>query len=157
MLRKVFLAAASVAACGATTATAQGMTVSLGSPSLSARASITEPVTVSCSPFDPSLMLFQEGISVSVEQASGQGIAHASGTSFAALPTLLFPCDGSQNTILVTALADPASRPFHGGPAVFTAFASAGAGTPCFPGSTTCFFNLTSQSASSGPTTLLVH
>ena len=157
MLRKVLPFAALVLACGVTAATAQATTISLGAPSLSGRVAITEPLTVSCSPFDPSLTLFSEGVNVSVEQASGRSIAHGSGFAGSFLPTLMFACDGSQNTVPVTVLADTGGPPFHGGTAVISASASASAGTPCFPGSTNCFFNLTSQSASTAPTTLHLH
>jgi hypothetical protein len=72
--------------------------------------------------------------------------------------TLLFPCDGSQNTIPVIINADPAGPPFHRGPAVFTSVAYAGAATPCYPGSTNCYTNPTaSQSASTGPVKIDVH
>jgi hypothetical protein len=110
---------------------------------------------VSCSPFDPSLILISQSISMSVEQASAQGIAH--GSAMLLTPTVLFPCDNSSHTVVVNVLADSAGRPFHGGAAVFTASASAAAGTPCFPGSTTCFTSSTVQSGSAGPTTLNLH
>jgi hypothetical protein len=157
MLRKVLPLAALVLACGATAATAQATTISLGAPSLSGRVAITEPVTVSCSPFDPSLTLFGESVNVSVEQASGRSIARGSGSAFGFVPALLFACDGSQNTVPVTILADTAGPPFHGGTVVVSASASASAGTPCFPGSNNCFFNISGQSASTGPTTLHLH
>jgi len=157
MLRKVLPLAALVIACGATAATAQAATISLGAPSLSGRVAITEPVTVSCSPCDPSLTLFGEGVNVSVEQASGRSIARGSGFAGGFVPNLLFACDDSQTTVPVTVLADTIGPPFHGGTAVVSASASASAGTPCFPGSTNCFFNSTSQSASTGPTTLHLH
>src|SRR5581483_747229 len=118
----------------------------------------TEPVTVTCTPFDQSLTLDSENISLQVQQASGRSIAHGSGGSFGFLPTLLLPCDGSETTVPITVSADPTGPPFHGGPAVFTATAGAGAATPCFPGSTTCFTNPSaSQTASSGATALNLH
>lgn len=157
MLRKVLPLAALVLACGATAATAQATTISLGAPSLSGRVAIIEPVTVSCLPLDPSLTLFEQSVNVSVEQGSGRSIARGSGSVGGFLPTLLFACDGNQKTVPVTVLADTAGPPFHGGTAVVSASASALAGTPCFPGATNCFFNLTGQSASTGPTTLHLH
>ena len=123
------------------------MTVSLGIPSLSGRVAITEPVTVSCSPFDPSLVAFGQSVTVNAEQASGRSIARGSGTSANS-----FACDGSQTTVPVSVLADPAGPPFHGGPAVISASAQASAGTPCAfapPGSFTSRFE--SQNASAGP------
>jgi hypothetical protein len=157
MLRRVLFAGAVVAVFGAITASAQAMTVSLGAPQLSAKVWIAEPVTVSCSPFDPSLILYSEFVSVSVEQASAQGIAHGYGGLSGSIPTVLFPCDNSSHTVVVNVLADSAGRPFHGGAAVFTASANAAAGTPCFPGSTTCFTNYTAQSGSAAATTLNLH
>jgi hypothetical protein len=138
-----------IAVAGATMAsTADAMTISLGAPQLTSRVAITEPVTVTCSPFDQSLTLVSESINLQVEHASRFGF----------LPTLLFPCDGSQNTVPITISADPAGPPFHGGQAVFTASASAGAATPCFPGSTTCFTNPSAnQTATTDPTALIMH
>lgn len=158
MLRKLFPLTAAVGICGALATTTHAMTIGLGTPSLSGRVSITEPVTVSCSPFDPSLTQFADVITVNLEQASGRAIATGFGStgSFSPAP-LLFVCDGSQTTIPVTLLASPTGPPFHGGQAVFTASASAEAGTPCFPGSVGCYLNITSQSASTPPTTLRLH
>jgi hypothetical protein len=151
-MRKVLPLVLVVVACGSAAGTAQAMTISLGTPSLTGRVSISEPVTVACTPFDPSLTLFAESVNVSVEQASGRSIARGSGSSFTS-----FPCDGNQYTIPVGVLADTAGPPFHGGTAVFTASAGASAGTPCgfSPGCFTSPFD--SQSASEGPMTLGMH
>lgn len=154
-LRGLFVATAALAAFAVTASAAGAATLSLGTPSLTSRVAITEPVTVTCSPFDPSLTLFSENITVQVQQAAGRAIARASGGQFGFLPNLLFPCDGTPTTIPVTMSADPTGPPFHGGPAVFTVSVGAGAGTPCFPGSTTCFTSPTAgQSAAAGPTAL---
>jgi hypothetical protein len=151
-MRRVLPLVLVVAACGVAAGTAQAMTISLGTPSLIGRVSISEPVTVACTPFDPSLTQFAQSVSVSVEQASGRSIAHGSGSSF-----MSFGCDGSRYTIPVGVSADPAGPPFHGGPAVFTAFAGASAGTPCgfSPGCFTSPFE--NQSAREGPVTLGMH
>jgi hypothetical protein len=139
-------AVTAVAATGflGTTAAAQAaMTISLGQPDLTARVLVTLPVAVTCSPFDSTLVLFQSQLTVSVEQAAGQRIARGFGTAFIAMPA----CDGTPSTIDVRMLADSFGPPFHGGPAVFSATASATAGTPCpfFPG---CFTTpLATQSA----------
>jgi hypothetical protein len=122
------------------------------------RVATTEPVTVTCSPFDPSLTLVSENINMQVEQAAGTAIARGSASSFGFAPTLLFPCDGTPNTIPITINADPSGPPFHGGMAVFTASVTAGAATPCFPGSTTCVTApRASQSAKAGPSALNMH
>lgn len=164
MIRKHFTigrllpVAAVVGAFAAAASTAGAMTISLGTPNLTGRVAITEPVTVTCTAFDQSLTLVSESVSLQVQQAAGQSIAHGSEASFSFLPTLLFPCDGSQTTVPVTISADPAGPPFHGGPAVFMASATATASTPCFPGTTTCFTSPSaSQTASSGATALNLH
>jgi hypothetical protein len=154
-LSVVALAAAILAS---TAAADTGMTLGfVGTPNLSSRVSINVPVTVSCPPFDPSLTLVADSVSVSVEQASGRAIAHGSGDAFGGVSAPLFPCDGAEHNVTVNVLADTAGPPFHGGPAVFSAFANAAAGIPCFPGSTTCFIITAFQGASVGPTSLNIH
>jgi hypothetical protein len=133
---------------------AQALTLSFGKPQLSNRILITVPLTVSCTPFEPSLTLFSESVFVTVEQASGKAIAHGTGTKFGFLPNLLFPCDGSSNTVAMSLTADVTGPPFHGGPAIYSAFAGAEAGMPCVPGSTTCFTDIQSQVGRAGPSTL---
>jgi hypothetical protein len=153
--RMLLPAAAILAVCAATASAANAMTISPGKPSLTGRVAITEPVTVTCSAFDPSLTLLSENVTVQVEQAVGKAIAHGSGSAESFLPALLFPCDGSNSSVPITIYADTTGPPFHRGKAVFTVSALAGASTPCFPGSTTCFTNPTAvQSASTGPIAL---
>jgi hypothetical protein len=83
---------------------------------------------------------------VSVEQAVNKTtIAHGSGFT----PTMgdnpiLYPCDDLPHAISVNVFADTGGAPFRKGQAVFSAGASAFAGTPCGPG---CFFNTVSQRA----------
>jgi hypothetical protein len=151
-------AVAVLAGCGATASAAEALTISPGSPTLTGRIAITEPVMVTCSPFDPTLTLDSESLNVQVEQAAGKAIAHGTGFTSSFSPTSLFPCDDSQSTVPITIYADPAGPPFHRGKAVFTETASAGAATPCFPGSTTCFTNPSAiQSAGTGPIALAIH
>jgi hypothetical protein len=157
MVRKLFpLAAAALAVCGAAAASAQAMTISAGPANLLGRVAITEPVMVSCTPFDPSLTVLDENINVTVEQASGRSIAHGSAASGVFGSPLLFPCDGSQTTIPITISADTSGPPFHGGTAVVNASAYADAGVPCgvFPG---CYTIVASQTASTGATTVRLH
>jgi hypothetical protein len=145
------------AAFASSAAAAGAMTVRIGTPNLSARVLVEVPLFVTCSPFDASLTLFQESVSVSVEQAAGKAIAQ--GTAFRTPPpgSLLFPCDGAEHELSVSVLANPAGAPFHGGAAVVSASAGAVAGIPCFPGSTTCFLGTASQSASVGPLPVRMH
>jgi hypothetical protein len=140
------LSAAVVIAATAATARA-GMTLSLGQPDLQAGVLIVLPMTVSCSPFDSSLVMASSGVSVSVEQAvTKTEIAHG----FAFSPQMsdnpiLYPCDDSPHTVTLNVLADSSGPPFKKGPAVFSASASAAAGTPCGPG---CLFDFVFQNAS---------
>ena len=111
--------------------TAQAITLAVGSPDLAARIAVTVPVTVTCDPFTPTLTLFQQSITVRVEQAAGREIARGTGASFTFFPSpMLFPCDGSAHEVSVVVVADPAGPPFHGGKAILTVTASAEAGTP---------------------------
>ena len=139
------------AACSMFAASAGAMTISLGTPSLSGRVAITEPVNVTCSPFDPGLVAYDQAVNVSAEQASGRSVAYGSGAGYN------FACDGSQYTVPVVVLANTPGVPFHGGSVVLAASAYAEAGTPCGfqPG---CFFPpFESQGAGAGPTTLVMH
>jgi hypothetical protein len=98
-----------------------GTSITIGSAHLSLPASrlqVSVAVDVSCSSRVFTTVLFQT-IGVSVEQSSGQGIAFGSG--FAENP-VLFPCDDATHSVNVTATADPSGGPFHGGPAIVTAF-----------------------------------
>lgn len=148
MFRSLVAAAGVTAVCGVAAASAGAMTISLGTPSLSGRVAITEPVTVSCSPFDPGLVVFSQNVTVNAEQAAGRAIARGSGSNYSS-----FPCDGSQTRIPVAVYADPAGPPFHGGPAVISAYAVATAGTPC-PWGGGCYTDpWENQSASAGPAT----
>jgi hypothetical protein len=130
------------------------MTMSFGSPSVSSsRVAVTVPVTISCSPFDPALLL-SEVVTVSVEQAAGTGIAH--GTASVGDPMLfggplLFPCDSTGHTFSMTVLADTSGRPFHGGQATFSGSAHVGSATCayCFDGP--------SEDAQATPGTLTMH
>lgn len=106
----------------------------------------------------PTPTLDSESINVQVGQAAGKATAHGTGVTSGFSPTLLFPRDGSQSTIPITIYADAAGPPFHSGKAVFTETASAGAATPCFPGSTTCFTTPSAiQSSGTGPIALAMH
>jgi hypothetical protein len=156
MSKKLLTTFAVAAAFAVPASAAEAMTVQVGDPDLSSRIRIDVPMTVSCSPPDASLTLFSQNIFVTVQQASGREIARGSANAFGSLPNLLYPCDEAQHTVPVTVLADPEGPPFHGGQAVVTAHASSSAGIPCFPGdpSSGCYFNVVSESGSSGPTTV---
>jgi hypothetical protein len=120
-----------------------------------ARVAVSVPVIVSCSPFDPAYTRTSDTISVSVAQASGRDVAAGFGFASWSIygmgqPAPLFACDGSEQTTTVSVPANTLGPPFHGGRAVVTATAYASAGLPCYPGSTGCFLNNVTQSASSG-------
>jgi hypothetical protein len=122
-------AVAATALLGTAAAAQAAMNITLGQPELTSKVLITLPVTVNCSPFDSTLVLFQSQLLVRVEQASGRQIARGEGGAFDAVPA----CDNTAYTIDVPILADPAGPPFHGGTAVFSVSASVAAGTPCPP------------------------
>jgi len=149
MMRKFLLAVPVVAAVSAATAiAAQAMTITLGQPSLSAKVAITVPVTVSCAPpSNPSLPLSSAFVSVSVEQAAGKQIAHGvASLNFMGGPVPPpFTCDGTDQALNVTVLADPSGAPFHGGQVVVSASGSVSFGF------------IEGQSASVGPTALHLH
>ncbi len=149
--RLILAATGAAAACSIPAASAGAMTISLGKPSLSGRVAITQPVTITCSPFDPGLVVYQQAINVTAEQASGRTIAHGTGAGYS------FPCDGSQTTVPVVVTADTTSTPFHGGSVVISASAYAGAGTPCGCGEDGYFPPFEDQSAGVGPMTLSMH
>jgi hypothetical protein len=129
---------------------AQAMTIRVGDPQLIAKMAVSVPVIVSCSPFDPEFVFTGSGVSVSVQQAAGKDIAYGYGSAGFMSTDAPFTCDGTEQTVELTAMANPAGAPFHGGKAVVGATASASAGVPCWPGSTTCFTNYVSQTASTG-------
>jgi hypothetical protein len=161
MLRKssrAVLVSITVAVIAAFTAAAAkaDLSIGLGQPDLQAGVLITVPMTVTCSPFDPSLTFFSSSAFVSVEQASRGQIARGSGSIgglMSSNPTP-FPCDGNPNAVSVPVLADVNGPPFHGGQAAFRASAFASAGISCGPG---CFFDGQSQTGSVGPVILTMH
>jgi len=121
--------------------------IAVGDPTLSTdRNSISVPVTVSCSPFDPSLTTFTTLVSATVQQGTSN-VAQASGAKSAGYPAaMVFTCDGTSQTVMVTATADPNTAGFHAGPASVSVFARAMAGIPC-PGQPLCFGFVETQSA----------
>jgi hypothetical protein len=151
--RALLVGSATAAVLAGSTSVASAMTMSVGDPSLTAKVLVEVPVTVSCSPFDPSLTPLSENAFVSIEQAVGKQIARGSGGVGSPTP-LLFPCDGADHTVDVGVLADPAGPPFKRGAAVVRGSASASAAQQCGP---TCFFNFTSQTATVGPTAVRIH
>ncbi len=126
-------------------ADAPPVTVTVGATaSLTNKVLVTVPVTVVCAPLpnDP----FSDEVSVQVIQASGQDVSRASGSLFG---RSLLTCDGSTpNNVIVSALPDPGSGPFHGGRAIVTAFASHSTGVNCGPD---CFFDIQTEFGNSGP------
>jgi hypothetical protein len=160
MVRRTILvaSAAAVIAGSAAAAANAGMQMTVGAPTSDGRVLITVPLTITCSPFDPTLTPISAGAFVSVEQASGRSIAQGFGTVGGSMgfPQLAYSCDGSPHNVHVLVQANPSGPPFHGGPASFTISAAANAGIPCsfFPG---CFTNIVGQSANFGPAILNVH
>jgi hypothetical protein len=154
MLSKTSKLAAVVAAAGAFAAApqaAQAITMRLGDPQLTAKMAITVPVVVTCSPFDPGLTFARSGLSVSAQQAAGKAIAYGYGSIDSyGFGQRAFTCDGSEQTVPVTVMANTNGAPFHGGKAVISAYAFATAGVPCYPEATTCFYETATQTGSTG-------
>jgi hypothetical protein len=144
-------------ATGGTSASAQpGMTVSVGTPTLTSRVLLTVPVTVVCDAL-PDPNTFSDFIFVSVQQASGRDISSGSGEVSGGLGSMsggapFLTCDGATpNVVMVPVLPASASGPFHGGPAIFTVSASHTSGG-CNP-----FCQITgSESAAISPTSINV-
>jgi len=81
IVRAILVMAAAAVIAGSTAAVASGgTTMTVGSPTLSGRVLITVPLTITCSPFDPSLTFFSASGAVSVEQAVGRQIATGFGS-----------------------------------------------------------------------------
>jgi hypothetical protein len=150
-LRKA-IGLAVVAASLTVAGSASAMTATLGEADLIGRVAISVPVTVTCNAPSPGLLVFSQSVSVVVEQASGKQIARGTAGIGGSFPNLLFACDGTQKTLSVSVLADPAGPPFHGGSAVMRVTATATAGVPfaCCPGSYGSPFE--TQTAVIGPT-----
>jgi len=157
--RTILVATAAALIAGSAAAAANAdMTVTAGSPTLAGKVLITVPLTITCSPFDPSLTPISSAAFVSVEQASGQSIAQGSGSVGGSMgvPQIAYNCDGTPQSVPVLIQANPSGPPFHGGPASFKISAGANAGIPCsfYFG---CFTNVVGQSASFGPAILNMH
>jgi hypothetical protein len=158
MLRKLSRAVLVTAVVAVIAASVAGLaraavTLSVGEPDLQAGVLVTVPVTVTCSPFDPTLTLFSSSVIVQVEQANKQRIAFGTGVVGGLMnpPQVAFPCDGNPATVSVNVLANTSGAPFKKGKAAFTASAGASAGISCGPG---CFFNIVSQTGTTGPVIL---
>jgi len=123
LARMLAVGAFVVAAAIPTTASAAGgpgvgLTVTIGSPiTLTDRLLVTVPVTVTCTPQLVNPVQFGN-VFVTVEQAGGKSVSHGSGGAN------LTSCGPQTFNIQVTPdLFPTTSGPFHGGPAI--AFASA--------------------------------
>jgi hypothetical protein len=158
MLRKLSRAVLVTAVVAVIAASVAGLaraavTLSVGEPDLQAGVLVTVPVTVTCSPFDPTLTLFSSAVIVQVEQANKQRIAFGTGIAGGSMnpPQVAFPCDGNPATVSVNVLANTNGAPFKKGKAAFTVSAFASAGISCGPG---CFFNIVNQTGTTGPVIL---
>jgi hypothetical protein len=73
--RTILVAAAAAVIAGSVAAAANAdMQMTVGAPTLGGKVLITVPLTITCSPFDPSLTPISSSAFVSVEQASGRSI-----------------------------------------------------------------------------------
>lgn len=97
-----------------------GMTLAVGSVTLTARLVVTADVTVTCQPKPPQEYPISSGwenygLTISVKQASGRSIAFGQ----AAVPfDPNVTCDGLPHVLSATVSADPAGVPFKNGSAV---------------------------------------
>lgn len=99
-----------------------GMTLTIGSGTLQDRILVTVPVTVQCSAPLADQPIGFAFVNVNVQQAVGTSIAHGSGG------VTLSSCPSAPMTVLVPVTPDlypTPSAPFHGGPAIVSAFAQA--------------------------------
>ena len=146
-----------VVSAAALAGSARAVTATVGEPDLVGRLAITVPVTLTCDAPSPGLVIMSQSLVVRVQQAAGREIARGTAQLFAFSSRLLFPCDGTEATILVDVVADPAGPPFHGGPALVTGSVRAEAGVPfpCCPGSFTGPFE--TQSADLGLVEVRIH
>ena len=110
-------------------------TITIGAPTLTSRQLITVSVSVVCDPLPD--MPIGSGAWVNFRQTSGKQIITASGftgsfSGGSAAPGLT--CDGvTQNTAVIQALPDQ-GVPFHGGPALVSAFFFYETGISCGSG-----------------------
>lgn len=155
--RLTVLAAAAAAALIPAAAMASTFTLSVGAPNLTDKTLITLPVTVSCS-IDPAVAnyIFDESISVNVQQPAGRSFATASGSLSGYQVNPVFLCDGSTKTVSIAVLANPTGPPFHGGPAILSVGVSVVAGFEAFPGCG-CGPITFSDSSSVGPQSVTLH
>ena len=128
-----------LAAATATPANAATNTISVGSPgTLTNRLLITVSVTIVCDPLPNTPD--ESGAVVSLQQAAGRSVNTASGrvdNAFSGPNAPFLTCDGvTQNTVVIQAVPDSGSGPFHGGPALVSASFFYETGISCGPG---CF------------------
>lgn len=142
------------AAAAAAPAQAGAITLQIGQPDLEARVSVAVPVTVTCSPFDPTFTLFSDYVSVSISQAVDKQIAHGTGT-LGRQPVpggtgTVYACDGNPHTITVIVPAATDGPPFkREHDAVLDASTGALASDSCTPFG--CFGQIEQQTGDSGP------
>jgi hypothetical protein len=155
LLRLAAIPAAIVVAMLPAAASADSMTLTLpGSAALSARINVMITLTIHCPAPPAGSVTLADGASVTVEQAAGTGVASGSLFILDPAPNLPFPCDGSTVQRTFSILASPSGAPFHGGPAIVSAFAFAQYGIDLCP-PFGCFSSTGSANASVVGTVLL--
>lgn len=130
-----------------------GISVTLGTPTVSARLLVTVPVSVVCSDIPGTISTEDDMVTVNIQQAAGQGVATATGQimggTFAGNAGL-FTCDGSTiNNFTMSLVAD---SPIHGGQAVATVTAAHVVSTDPYCG----WCGTVGESTTLGPETVLV-
>jgi hypothetical protein len=99
------------------------LTITLGTPTVAARVLVSVPMAVVCTDI-PGPTPVSDIVFVSLEQASGQSVTQGTGQlGQFFFPTLLLTCDGvTVNHLTVSVLANAGGTPWHGGPAILSAF-----------------------------------
>jgi hypothetical protein len=119
----------------------------VGTPiTLTNRLLLIVPVTVVCDPLPNAPTM--DSVTVTINQAQGKTIAHASG-SVGGFASPFLTCDSTtENHVVVLASPDVNGSPFRPGKAVLTASATHGTAISCGPG---CSFGLQTETGSEGP------
>lgn len=143
-------------AATATPANAATNTITIGSSgTLTNRLLITVSVTIVCDPLPDTPI--SSGAQVSLQQAAGQNISTASGQvgAFSGPNAPQLTCDGvTQNAVVIQAVPNSGSGPFHGGQALVSASFFYDSGISCGPG---CVETTNSEGGSTPWLTISLH
>jgi hypothetical protein len=101
-----------------------GVTITVGKPSLTAKLLVNVPVSVVCAPIQGSTTVINDELDVTISQAASKSVSTGTSQMFGGYfysTAGLFVCDGSTvNTFDAAVQPSPGSGPFHGGQAIIT-------------------------------------